>query len=217
MRVIQLSIINLFLFCILISSCKKGGDQKNDSILPDKILYTDIDPDTTFTSVRSWFDTGLGTIPYPSDSSAGITLDVDHNGLPDLSLRVFTFYQFVSASSPEANYNYGVIINTYDTKDSVVFDQTSGPCWAAKTFLQDSVISGNFKFTYSASIYASGYSTGCNVLPKVGDKYYGFKIWNNGNYNYGWILLNFNSMKLTLKEYAVNLTPNKPIKAGQKE
>ncbi len=214
----QFLIITLLLFSILLHSCKKGTESNDGIVLPDKILYTDIIPDTVFTSVRYWSNTGgFGILPVPSDSSAGMYIDVDHDSIPDLGLFVYTYYQMVSASHPEANYNFGCIIKGNDSRDSIIFDSITGPCHNAKPFLKDSVISGGFKFDDYTYLYSSGFSTPCHIAPVSGDAYYGFKILINGKFCYGWIRVNFDSMNLTLKEFAVNLTGNNSIKAGQKE
>ncbi|MCX6246614.1 MAG: hypothetical protein NTW10_02670 [Bacteroidetes bacterium] len=51
----------------------------------------------------------------------------------------------------------------------------------------------------------------------TGDAYYGFKLGKNGGYLYGWVLLTIDPLTkiVTIKEYAINKTLNKPIKAGQ--
>jgi len=52
-----------------------------------------------------------------------------------------------------------------------------------------------------------------------GLKYLGFRILNNGEYQYGWISLinNQGNDCLEIKSYAINLTNEQPILAGQTE
>ena len=52
-----------------------------------------------------------------------------------------------------------------------------------------------------------------------GLKYLGFRILNNGKYQYGWISINNNQGNncVEIESYAINLTNGQPILAGQKE
>ena len=225
MKRILIIIVKLTLFSILLISCKKKNEETSKVILPDDIVYTDISPDTSFTSISGWFDTGgFGVLPIPDDSTAGMALDFDQDGLPDLQFTISTEYKFVSASNPWANYNFHSEIIALDTNDSVAsVGRYSVNHYIAKSFTKDSLIAGNSAFSTKGFMYGAGIST-INLPAPTEETYYGLKIAKNGGFIYGWILININpasvnkaSNILTLKEYAMNLTLNNPIKAGQKK
>ena len=200
-------------------SCHKQDEGSNiDNIeIPDNILYTDIIPDTSVTSIRGG-DSIMG-FPIPSDSSASIIFDIDKDNIMDIILGVYTSYYFVSASNPWANYSFGSGIVMINEKNSVAYSEFIGPCALAKAFSIDSIIFNNSSYSRNVFTYSSGsYNSPCYGNSFSGDTYYGIKISKNGGYIYGWILLSFNigGNKLTAKEFAINKALNKPIKAGQK-
>jgi hypothetical protein len=208
--------ITLFLILLSIQffSCKKKSEEINNTIPPDDIVYTDFSPDTSFTSVRTWINTGMGTFPVPSDSSAGMGLDFDQDSIINVYVGINTFYEFVSASNPEANYNYSANLAPAQPNDSIASESMGQP--KAKIFKKDSIIPGNSTFYWLGIMYGEGVST-FHVPAPQGDAYFGFKIAKSGGYQYGWVLLRIDSWSkiLTIKEYAINRTLNKPIMAGQ--
>ena len=211
----QFILVLLFLVILVIpfSSCKKNSD-KNTIVTPsDDIVFHDFFPDTSFTSVKLWEYTQMGTFPVPSDSAAGIFLKFDQDSI--VGLFISTYYNFVSASNPEANYNYSADLYSARSTDSVAVETIYSP--RANQFVKDSLIPGRSHFSTYGFMYGEGHTTFVTPAP-VGDAYFGFKLFRNGGSHFGWVLLNINteSKTLTLKEYAVNRTPNRPIKAGQK-
>jgi hypothetical protein len=158
-------------------------------------------------------------LPEPPDSFASISFDLDHDNINDISFGVSTFYYFVSASNPMANYNFSSGISLINNNDLIAYKDSSGPCPIAQPFLKDSIISISSKYIQGASIYSHGFYIPCYIDGFSEDTYYGIKLSRPGGYIFGWVLINFNNEanKLTLKEFAINKTINKPIKAGQKQ
>jgi hypothetical protein len=208
---IILSSIILFIF----SSCHKKNDietiHQNDSI-----YYYDFSPDTSETSINYWYS-GL---PLPADSSADINIDISNDGIMDLKAYVYTSYYWVSNGNPEANYSYGSGLIALRTTDSIASIIHPYPLDEAKAFPIDSVISNNSSYSNSVSCYktwSGGDPFTCNTFS--GETYYGIKLSNKNNFYYGWILMSFDftNNRLIIKEFALNKTPNKSIKAGQKQ
>jgi len=210
--------IMVLAFLIFLSGCKKKSEDNVPVILPDEIAYTDLIPDTTVTSVRRWISVYGDAIPIPSDSSASVSLDLDQDLVNDISLGAYTYYNFVSASNPGANYNYYAGVAMLDVKDSIAFGEIA--CYeyrVAKPFPLDSVISDSSRFGRSCILYSRGSFPTCSIYAPNGDTYLGFKLFRNGGCRYGWIQIRFVSMSLTIKAFAINRTLNKPIRAGQKQ
>ncbi len=215
-RFLKLSIILIFISSIL-PYCKKRSDVLPGLPVGDEIIYTDISPDTSFTSVRTWKNEIGQDIPVPADSSAGMLLDIDKDKISDMGVGISTSYNFVSASNPAANYNFYSGIYMINNSAGIAYSGTSGSCKVAHSFSNDSVISNKSTYTNSVATFCQGASIGCDCNSFAGDTYFGFRLWNNGVYNYGWILLHFDySMTITVKEFAINKTVNKSIRAGQK-
>jgi hypothetical protein len=185
--------------------------------MQDDILYTNIQPDTSETSIRYW---NLGQFPYPADSTASIHFDVDNNKLMDIYAYIYTHYFWVSASNPDNNFSYGSGLVMVNEMDSLAVLDITSPLIIAKPFPFDSIIDNNSKYFHNGSAYKTWSGDNpfsCNTFD--GDTYYGFKISKTGGYNFGWILmsLSISTNKLTIKEFAINRTLNKPIKVGQKK
>jgi hypothetical protein len=184
------------------------------------ILFTDLVPDTTVTSVREWIYAGMGEVPVPEDSGASILLDMDRDDLPDMRFSVGTSYQWVSASNPEANYNFSSWLSMIRDPDSVAGHIYHEYCSVALPFLPDSIISSSCEFaphvlTYHP--YTPNSFCFCNTF--TGDTYYGFKLSGADGTHFGWVLTAFDyaQNRLVVKEFAINNAAGRSIRAGQKE
>ena len=105
----------------------------------------------------------------------------------------------------------------FSPDDSISDEKNHVP--RAKQYIKDSLIPGNSTFYFLGIMYSEGISSHLPYIPApAGDAYFGFKLFRNGGFRFGWILLNINpiSKTLTIKEYAINKTLNRPLKAGQK-
>jgi hypothetical protein len=201
-------------FNIILLFCVCPGCGKKNSNLPDDIVYKVFSPDTSFTSIRTWEYDGGWTFPVPSDTSAGMTVDFDRDGMKDIGINIGTFGQFVSASNPEANIDYSSGLSPLHDGDAIACESAFAP--KARQFVKDSEISDASSYYSFGVTYGEGVST-FDVQPPEGDAYYGFKLHRDGGYRYGWVLLSIDPTNkiLTVKEYAINRTLNNPIRAGQ--
>jgi hypothetical protein len=209
--------------CLLVlCDCKKKNKCSANADLPDSIVYTKLIPDTTVSSVRN----NLGWMEWPpeKDSSASIFLDVDHNGTMDIQIFAYVYYHFISASSPQANYDFGLSFGMVRDQDDVAVSQPCDHCGNSPVcaFKEGSAISDNYRYFKGGIVYNSGAPEYdfcyCNALSSdtVGT-YYGFRIYDGGCYKYGWILLYGGGSALTVEAYAINETKGKSILAGQKK
>lgn len=201
----------LLLFC----GCEK--EDSPEATVSDKILYTDLSPDASITSISGWYETGLGSIPIPADSTAYYTIDLNHDSIQDVSVAINTSYYWQSNSNPSANYNFSSWITMIQDSDSVAWSKTSGPMVVAKAFPADSVISDNSSYSPGASTYETGPWFFCDEFH--GNTYFGVKLYTQKGPLFGWIMLSLDKgrNKIHIREYAINLTPGRSIKAGQKE
>lgn len=209
----KFKVLTLALVALLAYSC-------NDDDLdpqPDDIYYVDY-PDTTITSLHHYVQQPWGQMPSPSDTLAFVQIDVDGDGTNDFSCNADAYYQFHSASSPEANYFHSVGINALNPADSLLFmvENNDGDGQYRMKLYQGDVIDGSYNYNTHTYCYMMVYGIG--LIGNIdGEGYYGFKLNRNGNVYYGWILIEHTSVTMTLKSFAINRTPGNPITAGQTE
>ena len=197
--------------------CKKDKEViiENPPIVPDSIIYTDLIPDTSVCSIRNNWP--LADLPPPWDTSASIQLDVDSDNINDISISASIFYQFLSASNPDVNYTRYLEIGMIRVTDSLASYAYQWCSSIPRVFPKDSIIGINSTYSKGGYLYSSGGDSEPCSSATTGDSYCGFKIYGNGGYYYGWILLKRSgSVKVTVKEFAINKTINNSIKAGQK-
>ena len=135
---------------------------------------------------------------------------LDENELPDLYFEIIDLNEFNANNFPigfdslaaRAGSNTVQFLDnsTWHYADALNYDDEIGPnaLWS-----ENSVVLGTFA--------SAGNFNG------KGDKYMGFRIPNNGKYNYGWIKLNCSQHNdtLTIYEFGYHKTVNRKIKAGQ--
>ena len=135
---------------------------------------------------------------------------LDENELPDLYFEIIDLNEFNANNLPtgfdslaaRAGSNTVQFLDnsTWHYADALNYDDEIGPndLWS-----ENSVVLGTFA--------SAGNFNG------KGDKYMGFRIPNNGKYNYGWIKLNCSQHNdtLTIYEFGYHKTVNRKIKAGQ--
>ena len=135
---------------------------------------------------------------------------LDENELPDLYFEIIDLNEFNANNLPtgfdslaaRAGSNTVQFLDnsTWHYADALNYDDEIGPndLWS-----ENSVVLGTFA--------SAGNFNG------KGDKYLGFRIPSNGNYNYGWIKLNCSQHNdtLTIYEFGYHKTVNRKIKAGQ--
>ncbi len=183
------SIYFLFFSTLVFNSCEESSD--------NQIYYQDFELETEF---------------LISDS---ISYDINNNQIVDIGL----YKRFWETQNPEQNesiYNFVLEFKRLDSKiefgylisteynDLVigdVVDSDSSFGWLE-----------NFKATStSKNPFLTSWNEGNPDF--FNEKYLAIKITNGNNYNFGWIKLK----QFQIEEIAYNLTPNSPIRIGQKD
>ena len=195
-------------FIFIVSACRTDSHE-DDAV----IIHTEYSPAVLLTCVDSVIQhpSGCGMIPVPTDSTSSIQIDMDQNGTFDFSITCSTWYQFVSASGPCANYNSSMIISGSSDSNEIalgslyntakyfefgdeIFDENS---WSHISTLQLHVATAPFQTDF------------------VDEKYVGIRMRSPVGYQYGWILLEKIGFKLYVKSSGIQTCPTKAIQAGQ--
>ena len=103
----------LLLISLAIIGCSKENDLETENPIIESITYTELNPNIQITSVDSliYHGSGCGYVPSPSDSTASISLDINNDNVVDFTLSCNSWYNFVSASGPCANYNTSIVLS----------------------------------------------------------------------------------------------------------
>ena len=203
---------NLFIFLLLIAvvACKK------DKSIPDSILYKNLDPPIQLNTVNSFkqVDYGICSTNYPSptDSSTFFELDMDSDLQNDFRFEVSHFNWSLTNPSYYCGhctvFEYEIQVSGLNPNDSIsVNNFIVGP----KFYEITSIISASNVWSNSDLIYLQG---GCNLPVNFvfSESYLGVKHKNK----LGWIhIAPFGNNGIEIREYALNNTVNKSIRAGQ--
>ena len=176
--------------------------------LSAQIIYTDI-PDTVLL---------LPPIPTQSGQATNFyDFDINNDSCIDLTFDLFVYkvywpeWEVYEVTTIEEIYPKDSLFIIYEDincmkkleqYDTIDMNQSWSP--------NHIVISGTNYFTQSKNKYWI-----CN--PSNSSKYCGIKFINNGNTNYGWIRLSWNSNYVIVHDYAFNATPDMMILVGQTE
>lgn len=189
-------------------------DKEIDNIKPDNILFSDLISPITKSTVRDWDVEDHGVcrvdIPVPKDSSTTILLDVNNDAETDFVIKLsHNYWEPTQYCGHCSVYEYDIKIEGANSYDSIAFSEQS---YTPKYFGIQDTISFDNSWKSDAILIMEG---GC-VRPtfQIEDEYIGFKH----NNQIGWIKVEpapYNG--LTIEDYAINLTDNKIIIAGQKE
>ena len=199
---------------MIIISC----DNKTDNELKDKIIYLDLNPDLTLHPVDSvgFHPSGLcqEVIPFPTDSTVIVYLDVNQDGENDFRFTYSTFYEWVSASSPCANYNSTVQVSGLTTENKIKV--ANEDMYEISILENGDLINADQLFASNAIIYRDYAMASLYFGDLSGEGFIGVKL-SSGEL--GWIKLNFEkeSFTCTIMEYGYNETINAKITAGQIE
>lgn len=166
-----------------------------------QILYTDVEPDTTIDLFNALYE-----------------LDLNNDNINDFELQAisqaYSYYSYVSSaqavnvtplmSNSVAGYSYGSYPYALLTGDNI------GPNLSFSSYSYNLL---NGFFFYSGP-YGSYYFPLGN-WPTNQDRYLGLKLILNGNTHYGWARISvLGPSSMILRDYAVELTPDAPIMAG---
>jgi hypothetical protein len=192
------------------SACKKDKVQ-----LPDNILFQQFNPELQITSVDSMVlhPSGCGYIPVPSDSLASLSLDLNNDGTADHTVNCSSWYQFVSASGPCANYNQSITL--IGTSEDNLIAVTSFYNIAEEQY-EGNEIGGNQIYYKNSTIMLNSAQAPFSYN-FVGDRYLGVQMKIQGKSHFGWIRINKTGSLIRIISCAMNLTPNHSILVGQTE
>ena len=209
----QIFIIIGFISMTIIS-CNNDSDNE----LKDKIIYLDLTPDLSLHPVDSvgLHPSGLcqEIIPFPTDSTVIVDLDINQDGVDDFRFTYSTFYEWVSASSPCANYNSTLQIGGLTAENKI---KVANEDMHEVSILENGdLINVDQLFASNAIIYRDN-TMGFLYFGDFSDEgFIGVKL-SGGEL--GWIKLIFqkDSFTCTVMEYGYNETINSQITAGQIE
>ena len=212
----SLKIILILTINVIIFSC----DDKNDSETePDNIKYSDSLPVNSLNTVRYFtpsqvpdYIQNCPSMPTPQDSSAFLNVDLDEDSINDFVFEakherlnygcgshcICSYYQISISSLNNSSFissrlkdNMDYVPIKYDSLEIIEKDSL----WKDKAFLL---------LDSPQAPFSAGFNT-CFI---------GFKIKDY----YGWIKINpIVGNGLEIKKYALNLTENNIIKAGQEK
>lgn len=204
---------------ILISStlfgCSKENDLEPENPLTEGITYTELNPSIQLTSVDSliYHGSGCGYVPSPSDSTASISLDINHDNVVDFTLSCNSWYNFVSASGPCANYNTSIVLSGTPDKNKVGITENYN---SVKRFVLNEEIGNSQQWSSTAMLMLS--SATAPFATNFNDTVYlGLKINTDEGDYFGWIYIDKNEYNVTVLSYAWNQSVNSSINAGQTE
>ncbi len=195
-------------FIFIVSACRTDSHE-DDAV----IIHTEYSPAVLLTCVDSVIQhpSGCGMIPVPTDSTSSIQIDMDQNGTFDFSITCSTWYQFVSASGPCANYNSSMIISGSSDSNEIALGSLYN---TAKDFeFGDEIFDENSWFhisTLQLHVATAPFQTDF-----ADEKYVGIRMISPVGYQYGWILLEKIGFKLYVKSSGIQTCPTKAIQAGQ--
>jgi len=209
---------HFFLIIGVISMIIISCDEETETELKDKIIYVDLSADLTLHPVDSvgFHPSGLcqEVIPFPSDSTVIVDLDINQDGDDDFRFTYSTFYEWVSASSPCANYNSTLQVSGLkaDNKIMVANEDMN----EISVLENGDLINSDQLFSDNAIIYRDNAMAFLYFGDFLGEGFIGFKL-SGGEL--GWIKLDFQKDSFTceIMEYGYNETINSQMTAGQME
>jgi hypothetical protein len=199
------------LIASIITSCTKDKNSKTEN----PIVYTELNPSIQITSVDTLINhlSGCGLVPSPSDSTATFSIDLNNDNSIDFILTCSSWYHFVSASDPCANYNTSMVISGTSASNKV---SIAGNYNIANHFQMNESIDNYQTWSNSATLMLNSalapFSTNFNS-----DVFLGLKMTTTEGDYFGWIHIDKNGFDISVLSYAIHQTLNCTIQAGQKE
>ncbi len=206
--IIALGIIILFSY-----SCKKE-DVVVDIV--DEFVYVDLVPNLVLHPCDTFgqIPNGFEIIPSPLDSSVNVSIDINQDGIDDFIFYYSTYYEMVSQSRPEANYNSTVSILGLYSGNKVIVDKAHNLDLDMMAF-GDSIDQSKTLFS-NGDVFRDNVSAPYGFWGFSGDGYIGLKL-TNGEYAWIKINLDISTYTFTILEYAYNKKHGSRITAGQIE
>lgn len=198
------------LFSVIMVRCTKDTTPKNDAI-----LHTDLQPPLEIESVDSlvFHSSGCGYVPFPADTMKNNALDINKDGIDDFTLTCKSWYQFVSASNPCANYNTSIVISGISDDNQIA---VIGNYSEAKKYELDAVINNSQNWSNSATLKLGSAQAPISI-DFNGNNYLGLKLKKGQNSHFCWLYLNKTNNTIKILAFAANLTEGNSIRVGQTE
>ncbi len=207
--------IYLFLISALVLfvfSCDKNKLQVKEE--PDNILFSNLPNPISESTVR-YYNVENHTVcqvdvPIPTDSSTAISIDVDKDSNIDFIFNLSHNYWNPTQYCGHCSiYEYQITIKGVNINDAVaIYNQSQ----TTRFYAENDTVFNEISWANSTILIMEG---GC-MRPTflLEDEYIAFKH----NNMLGWIKLKDESNNgISIENYAINLTENKPIFAGQTE
>jgi len=162
-----------------------------------QIVYTDIDPDTTL----------IGSTSSPFHY---YYMDLNHDSVDDIRFAHF---------APSSSWINAEVYCVYGNNQDEMILTSSGYPLALNQGMNIGSSSGTWTNTVSGStnsaLFLNANGSGGNWIG-VTNKYIGLRVMIGSNYYYGWARLDVpaNAASMTIKDYAIQTTPNLAINAG---
>jgi hypothetical protein len=212
--------------CLILFSCNKAEEVQD--IEPVTVLEEGTFDSIYYNNIQSITITSLHhfeTVPSPTggsyqrampiDTIAFLEIDVDNDGVNDFYCETKAYYEFHSASTPQANLFHTVAVTAINQSDSLIgvgFD--NGNHNATLNWWES--IDNTQRYTTGIPCYTIAWGIGL-IGTQEGTHYYGFKLYRNNQPHYGWLKIDHTPYTLTVQSFAFNETPGNPINAGQQE
>lgn len=209
----------LFIFCVAaFTTCKKKSFLSG----PDKVTVQRFNPFPEITAVDSicyCFPGAFTPAIYPSNSeSRNYLLDIDGDSNPDFKLSADLWFQWVSNSSPGANYNYEMSISGIEGTSQIAL--TSKSPSNAKFYSSGESINNTDLWASGASLQRTGGSTYGPDFDFSGTQYIGLRIKKKSRLHYCWLKIEKDPTeynKLLIHSFGYNESNGNDISAGQGE
>lgn len=203
---------NFFLFVLItmLFSCKK---EDSPVVKTFDIVEIPIDSNRVVTSIDTIVNhpSGCGTVPSPSDSLDVDSLDLNYDGTYDSYISAKSWYQFVSASYPCANYSHSIVLA--GTLNEIQFSKT-GMYNQVKVFDENELIDSTQEWMGSVmfNLYVPNAPFSCSYQ---GEHYVGYRFLKNGGFQYGWLKVRSANYGVRITKVALNKTVEMGMPAGK--
>lgn len=216
MKSSSLTAITLLTLVLLLLGCKPEPPAPSE----DLVLFTIPDQPMTLKTVDTFTShtSGCNNLPTPNDSSASLLIDLDRDNKNDIIITLTHFYNDTLIGGPTTpcdSFQYYATIKGLHFLDSVaiapnietnadLFEEgedidASLSTWGRIGYLFNSDPSGNWRQDFT------------------GVSYIGFKLRWIDEWNMAWIKVEREENTLQVLEYAINLSRNRPLQAGQRQ
>ncbi len=201
----------LILAVIMGTACKKAKSSSSSFI-----QYAEWTPPIQATAVDSMVlhPSGCGLTPVPADSTVIVELDIDQDGLTDFILQCTSWYQFVSASDPCANYHQSITISGASEFNNIAID---GNYNAVHILNHGESVGATLNWSNTATLLLASANAPFST-DFSGNAYLGLQIVaNNSHLHFAWLSLQKTGSQVSLLSWAIQKSESTSIQAGQRE